>query len=271
MRTEIDAANIEPEDFATQIARWLELLGRRGKPTPEMREASVAASDALGAAARLNRQPLFQKLAEGCGIAAMEFAAQEGLSDVVRQLAAVGVDVNGSSKSSCDKTPLIFAAKKGHAATVEALLDCGADPAVNVMGMTALSTAIYEGQRESADVLLSRCDDLSSMEGMCDTLLELVARYNRPEYVEALVSRGVPPDGPDNVNVTPLAVAAGEGNAEVVEAFLKAGASTELPPPAPDAKQRDLLFRLKDTPLILAAKNGHESVVRMLIAAGAHA
>lgn len=271
MRTEIDSATVEPEEFATQIARWLDLLERPGEPTPKMRDARAAATSALRSAAELNRQPLFQNLARRCGTATMEFAAQEGLADVVRQLAAVNVNVNESMKSSCGMTPLIFAADKGHAATVDALLDCGADPAISALGTNALAAAISKGTREVVDLILPRCGDLSNMQYMGGTLLHLVAKENRPEYVEVLIARGVSPNQPNQMNVTPLVVAAEEGNAKVVEALLKAGAATELPPPAPNAKERDLWFRLKNTPLIHAAKNGHEAIVRMLIAAGAAA
>lgn len=266
MRTEIDTANIEPEELATQIARWLEVLERRGKPTPEMDEARVAARNALQSAVDLNRQSLVQSIAEQCGTAAMEFAAREGLAEVVRQLAAEKVDVNTSLRRI---TPLIFAARKGHTATVEALLDCGADPRVSEMGIHALGEAISENHREIADLLLARCSDLANMEYMRGTLLHLVARKNRSEYVEILVSHGVSPDQPDNLYITPLVVAAEQGSGEVAEELLKAGASTELPLPDPDTKERDLWFRLKDTALIHAAKHGHEGIAKMLIAAGA--
>lgn len=269
MRTEIDTANIEPEEFATQIARWLEVLERRGKPTPEMDEARVAARNALQSAVDLNRQSLFQSIAKRCGTAAMEFAAREGLADVVRQLAAEKVDVDTSLKSSHGITPLIYAARKGHVGTVEALLDCGADPTVCEMGTNALAEVISIGHREMANLLFARCDDLANTGYMRGTMLHLVAQENRPEYVEILVSRGVSPNKPNNLNITPLVVAAEKGNVEVVEELLIAGASTELPLPAPDAKERDLWFCLKDTALIHAAKHGHEGFVKMLIAAGA--
>src|SRR5690606_10372140 len=120
-----------------------------------------------------------------------------------------------------------------------------------------------------AQLLLARCNNLSDMECMRGTLLHLVALENRPEYVKVLVGRGVSPDTPNHLNLTPLVVAAENGNFEVVEELLKAGASTELPPPGPDAKPQDLWFQLKDTPLIHAAKIGHEAMVRRLVAAGA--
>jgi ankyrin repeat protein len=269
MPTRVDCATITPEEFAAQICDWLRLVEQRGKPTPDMIEASQAVAQTMWAADEAGRDELFIALAEKDGATALRFSAKHGVTGAIRRLAMSGVSVDETTKSSSGFTPLILAAQNGHADAVSVLLDCGADPMAMALGANALAVALLKSHQAVVDVLLARVRDLSGLKYMRGTLLHLAAEQNRPDIVPLLVQRGVSPNEPDNLNVTPLAVAAERGHLEVVKALLDAGASTELPPPPPGEKQWDSMFRLKDTPLIHAAKNGNEAIVRLLTDAGA--
>ncbi|HYO15645.1 MAG TPA: ankyrin repeat domain-containing protein [Thermoanaerobaculia bacterium] len=91
-------------------------------------------------------------------------------------------------------TPLIRAAREGHAETVTALTAAGADPNqydTGPNGWTPLLHAVHTRQ---------------------------------PETVRALIAAGADVDKPAPNGLTPLAMAASQGEAEIVDVLLAAGA-----------------------------------------------
>jgi len=92
-------------------------------------------------------------------------AVKDGnLAEVQQLLAQDARLVNARDKDQ--STPLHWAAWKGHAAIVEALLDAGADIAAHNenghWGTTALHAAAHGNQRAAAEVLVRRGADVNA-------------------------------------------------------------------------------------------------------------
>ena len=80
-------------------------------------------------------------------------AAFSGDTATVQALLDAGADVN--AKSNAGWTALFYAAESGHTATVQALLDAGADvSAKNNLGWTALMGAAINGHAATVRALL---------------------------------------------------------------------------------------------------------------------
>ena len=82
------------------------------------------------------------------GVTAMHFAADADAAGVVEALVAGGGDANARDGFS-ERTPLMFAAVRGADAAVQALLDAGADPALETAtkDYEAISTSLRADQR----------------------------------------------------------------------------------------------------------------------------
>lgn len=116
-------------------------------------------------------------------------AAEEGNTEVIKNLLqAGGVDLNAGDPKT-GSTPLHRAAARGHAPAIRALLDGGADiEAEDARGRRALHWAAGSGSGQA---------------------------------VRALLQRGATADARDNDSDTPLHWAAGSGNIDGVQALLK--------------------------------------------------
>jgi ankyrin repeat protein len=206
---------------------------RRSSPPPEGRAAPEAKADG----ARLLR------------------AADAGEVESVRRLVEGGApleDVDGRGH-----TPLIHAVRGGHGAVVDLLLQRGAriDHA-DYSGQTPLMAALASGRAEVARQLLDRGarpdDELPPW-----SALRLAAFVGADVAVDALLERGVKPDGADHYGMTALMYAAGRGHEPIVRRLLAKGA---------DADRAD---RRGHTALMFAAGSGQAEVVRALLDAGA--
>jgi hypothetical protein len=162
---------------------------------------------------------LFPKESSGIHLAALF-----DLRDITKLLLEKGVDLN-SKDNPYNRTPLSWAAEKGHEAVVRLLLaKDGVDPdSKDYYGRTPLSWAAGNGHEAVARLLLAK--------------------------------GGVDPDSKSGYyGRTPLAWAAGNGHEAVVRLLLaKDGVD-------PNSKDNDR----ERTPLAWAAENGHEAVVKLL-------
>jgi len=126
-------------------------------------------------------------------------------------------------KDSYGRTPLSWAAEKGHREVVEMLLAKGVDPdSRNKDGWTPLSWAAGKGHREVVEMLLAKGVDPDSRDMDGWTPLLWAARSGHEEIVEMLLAKdGVDPNSKDTLDGrTPLFWAARNGHKEIVEMLL---------------------------------------------------
>ncbi|MBN8763352.1 MAG: ankyrin repeat domain-containing protein [Thiobacillus sp.] len=128
---------------------------------------------------------------------------------------------------------LFDAARSGDSAQIKAQLEAGADPAmVDEAGETALMHAAHGGHVAAVQVLLAAGADVNAKAPSGWTALARAA-YNDEtdhgyvEVVEILADAGASLDERIFFGITPLMLAAGGGDASVVEWLINAGALNE--------------------------------------------
>lgn len=146
--------------------------------------------------------------------------------------------------------PLEHAAAEGDIELAEELVLAGAsgDP---------IMAAMRSGQRNMVDHLLQLDYDATSLH---DDHLDFALEQEDEAFVKVLLSWGLKPNADHD-----LKQAVGLGNEALVSILLKNGAK---PDDSPDGFQWDRDYA---TPLLMAAKNGHAGIVRLLLDAGASA
>jgi ankyrin repeat protein len=155
---------------------------------------------------------------------------------------------------------------EGKADVARVLLDTGARiDIVNKAGHMPLHRASFQGRADVVDALLERrrasCDANSACAGSSGlTSLHLAATRGHVDVVRALIAGGANVDVVDAQGICALAYCAVKGHAAVAKALLDANARADI---AAGANQM--------TPLHLASSNGHEDVVRVLVADSANA
>jgi ankyrin repeat protein len=177
------------------------------------------------------------------GQTALMWAAAEGHSEVVRGLVEAGASVNAASKSGF--TPLLFAAVKGDVPSIKLLLVAGADPNHSLpSGGRPLMVALAY-RRTAAGVALLEGGALATArnERTGLTPLHVAAQQGDLTMVRALLDRKADPNARTNRASAPAGARGGGGG--------RGGAAGG------------------QTPLMLAAINDRESVMRALVAGGA--
>ncbi|XP_077473529.1 uncharacterized protein ankrd50l [Stigmatopora argus] len=163
-------------------------------------------------------------------------------------------------------TPLRSAAWGGHAQAVRLLLEAGAKvDGCDGKGRTALRAAAWGGHRETVLVLLDYEAQADKADWKGRTPLIAAAYMGHPEAAAALLNRGARVDLADGDGRTALSVVAlcgpsvpgRRGYGEVARLLLEHGAN-------PGHRDRDRM-----TPLLLAAHEGHDDIVELLLDAGA--
>ena len=119
------------------------------------------------------------------------------------------------------------------------------------MGSTRLHKAAEEGQKETAELLIARGADVNAKDEDGDTPLDWAISYKRTEIADLLRKHGGKAKAPD----ISIYRAAGLGNIEAVKQHLAAGTDV-------NAKAAG------ETPLHLAAMEGHKAVAELLIVKG---
>ncbi len=173
----------------------------------------------------------------------------------------IGLAVSAAGQAWA-QTPVADAAEQGDLTAVRSLLADGADvTAVQGDGTTALHWAVYREQPELATLLIEAGADVEAPNDYGVTPFALAARQGHADLLRRLLGIGVDPDDPRhavNAGETPLLAAARSGQVEAVDVLLDAGANV-------DAQET----WNGQSALMWAAAEGHAAVVARLIERGA--
>jgi len=214
------------------------------------------------------------------------YAAQNGNEPIVSRLLAAKADVNHTTEDGWPA--LILAAENGHEAIVSRLLAAGAEinhSAHN--GCTALMLAAKNGHAAIVSRLFTAGAEIDHSADDGETALIMAAENDHEAIVARLLAAGAEINHPTLDGCTALMIAAQNGHESIVCRLLAAGAEINratlvenAQPPVEGLKRIDIGTVIvpsgdhpkntdRRTALMLAAQNGHNSVVARLIASGA--
>ncbi|XP_023331098.1 probable protein S-acyltransferase 23 isoform X2 [Eurytemora carolleeae] len=180
--------------------------------------------------------------------------ALNGHATIARYLMERGGKIDLHSNNSQGPRPIHWASRNGHVAVVDLLLEAGVPvDATDHKGLTPLMMACMFGRSMIAAYLLGKgaAPHLTDMNG--DSALHWAAYKGYPGLMQMLIYSGFDPQKPDNFGSSPLHLACISGNLSAVK-LLCAKNSVDLEP-------RD---RNRKTPLDLAAKHGHQDIMKFL-------
>ncbi|CAG8094086.1 unnamed protein product [Penicillium salamii] len=210
-------------------------------------------------------QQIHVDVRDQAGRTALSHSAEIGNFEITKLLLKEGALVStrqyslSISHRDSGKSPIHWAAMKGHKHIVELLLQYGANPnARTTSGRTPAQEAAAASHRELLAFLLSKNADINT-QAYSDVWSPLheVIYLNNIEMVELLVDHGAHLNARLTSSKTPLHMAVVQRNIPVMEILLKAGADPDLP------MNEDI------TPLHLAAAAGWIPGVEILVQNGA--
>ena len=154
-------------------------------------------------------------------------------------------DVNGKDQNG--KTPLHYAAWKGHKEIAELLIANGADVnAKDDRGRTPLHFAAFRGHKEVAALLIAKGADVYAKAKGDWTPLYYAALYGHKEIVELLIAEGADVNAKDVDGDTPLDMATHPKNpkasTETADLLRKHGGKIYKVAQEESAKEHDLLL-----------------------------
>ncbi|KXX73089.1 Ankyrin repeat domain-containing protein 50 [Madurella mycetomatis] len=187
----------------------------------------------------------------------LSWAAERGHEAVIRLLLGKGADTE--SKDYMGRTPFRWAVERGHEAAIQLLLEKGADiESKDNKGWTPLRWAAERGHATVIQLLLEKGADTESKDYMGRTPLSWVAERGHVAAIQLLLEKGADTESKDNRGRTPLSWAAERGNEVVIQLLLEKGA---------DIESKDYEGR---TPLTWTADRGHEVAIQLLLEKGAY-
>lgn len=222
-------------------------------------------------AACLLAAAVFVTIAGANGDGPLTAAVKAGDLPAVRALLKSGAEVN--ARAGDGSTPLLWAVHDAQPEIARVLITAGATvDAANDFGVTPLLEASRTGDAVMVDVLLQGGANPSLAHPEGETPLMAAARAGSVPAVRALLTRGADVNAAENFQKTSaLMWAAGEGHVEVVDLLLEAGANPDHQGHITSLAQRHNADHPTGglTALMLAARNGDDTMVRRLAKGGA--
>ncbi|KAF5531722.1 ankyrin repeat-containing protein [Fusarium mexicanum] len=192
------------------------------------------------------------------GRTALSFAAQAGDVEAIGKLFDRQADVELADTDG--QTLLLWAAREGHEGAVKCLVDHGArkEAKDEPYGRTALSWAAANGHTGVAQILRMKGADLNAADDMNYTPLSLAASAANEDVLRLLLDASPDLETRDHETLrTPLHWATFRNRPDIVELLLQDGA---------DIESTSTSFK---TPLYVASANGYLGVVQRLLEKGA--
>ncbi|SCO78262.1 uncharacterized protein FRV6_02475 [Fusarium oxysporum] len=194
-------------------------------------------------------------------------ATRKGYLGIIQQLLVAGADVDLQEErgEKLEEAPLHAAARSGRAEIVECLLNAGVD--VNAYGgtkKTPIAAAAASGCVPVVKLLLYKLQASGKMR--FGPALGYAVQQGEAEIVDMLLAAGASPDGDPEETLDfhslkpPLIIAVQEGNEILVTRLIKAGANVN---------QYFSQYGRSVTPLYVASMNGHLRIMQQLLDAGA--
>jgi ankyrin repeat protein len=199
-------------------------------------------------------------LKDSYGRTPLSYAAEKGHEAVVKLLVEKGAELE--AKSYGDRTPLLWAAGNGHEAVVKLLVDGGAELEAKdkYYGRTPLLWAAEKGHKAVVKRLVEGGAELEAKDKSYGwTPLLWAAEKEHEAVIKLLLEGGAELEAKDKCGRTPLLWAAEKGHEAVAKLLVEKGAELE-------AKDKSYGGR---TPLSYAAEKGHEAVAKLLVEKGA--
>jgi uncharacterized protein len=238
------------------------------------------------------------KLAPNTGETPLMWCARTGALEAVKALLGRGAEVDAREKQS-DQTALMWAVAARHPDVVKTLLEFKADPRARTKvttelvykgfryitapppqtegiienvkrgGFTPLLFAAQQGDRASADLLISAGADVNDADASGASVLVVAAHSGHGELAQLLLGRGADPNAA-GAGYTPLHAAVLRGDPALVKALLSKGAdpNTSLTAGTP-VRKYGVDYALSAawigaTPFWLAAKFAEPEIMRLL-------
>jgi ankyrin repeat protein len=200
----------------------------------------------------------------GDGYTALTLAARAGHKAVVQLLLEKGADVEAKGRRKwftfIPWKALQFAAFHGHEAIVQLLLENGADAKTKTEdGRMVLQLAAQGGHEAVVQLLLDEGEDVETKNEDGYRALQFAAQDGHEAVVRLLLENGADIEAKTEERETALQLAAFHGHEAVVRVLLEMGADVEAG------------TEIGVTALHIAAQRGHEAVVRLLLDKGADA
>lgn len=210
-RERLESGFLTPQDiqrFRTPegFHRRLQASAREPLPLEQSQQdkalMAAAASGDLTLVRRLLTEGALANTTDAWGSSPLLLAAREGHAPVVRGLVDGGAHVAGRGG---DMPPLAAAALRGHAHVVRLLLQLGADPqAGGGNGQSALMNAVMADRLEVVRILLAAGADTATVDRAGDNVLIVCVSRDQPAMLDLLLNSGVAPDMPDGNGLSAL-------------------------------------------------------------------
>jgi len=169
------------------VCSSLAVLGIGG----DTRVADAAMKNDLEAVRALLKQAVDANSSQGDGTTALHWAAMNGNAEMAQLLIYAGATVKATTRVGA-LTPLYLAAQYGHAKVVDVLLKAGADAkAPTLSGITPLMMAASSGDADTIKTIIEYGAEVDAKETVSgQTAMIFAAAFDRPEAIRILARAG---------------------------------------------------------------------------------